>query len=360
MIITRIEAQQFRCIETVDWTPSAGINVISGDNAQGKTSLLEAVLYAATSKSHRTNNDAELAHHGQPGFSVAVEARRTDREVSLSAVWHKGQKRFKVNGVPQTRLSEILGRVHVVFFSPEDVELIKGGAAARRLFMDMELSQLEPAYLAALQRYRQALRQRNELLRAPVPDAAQIEPWDEQLIRTGTLLMARRAEYVNELSAAAATAYATIAQAEPLALAYAPDAGAPEQLGDVMRAALASDLRRRVTSRGPHRDDIEVAIGGHAARSHASQGQQKSAALAIKLAEVALVHGRMGEYPVLMLDEVLAELDVNRARQLFHAVPHAVQCLVTTASPRAEMEVFGREAARWQMRGGRLDAAADA
>lgn len=356
MNLTHLHCRDFRCLESVVFHPVPGVNVIQGDNAQGKTSLLEAILYAATSKSHRTNTETELIRHGCEGFQVQLAAQRSDREVSLSAVWWKGQKRFKVNDIPQTRLSEILGRVHVVFFSPEDVELIKGGAAARRLFMDMELSQMDPGYLASLQRYRQALRQRNELLRAHEPDAALIAPWDAQLVQHGAILMARRADYVRELSAAAATAYTTIAQAEPLALRYAPDAGAPEALEGVMRNALASDLRRRVTSRGPHRDDIEVSIAGHPARSHASQGQQKSAALAIKLAETALVHARTGEYPVLMLDEVLAELDEHRARQLFQAVPSAVQCLVTTASPLVDTVAHGRAAAHWRMRGGRLEA----
>lgn len=356
MIITRVQCRNFRCLETVDFVPAPGLNVIRGDNAQGKTSLLEAVLYAATSKSHRTNVEQELARHGGEGFQVQIDAIRADREVALSAAWWKGQKRFKVNGVPQTRLSEILGRVHVVFFSPEDVELVKGGAAARRLFVDMELSQMDTGYLAALQRYRQALRQRNELLRAPSPDPALMEPWDAQLVQHGALLMARRVEYVHELAAAAARAHELIAPGETLALTYAPDAGAPEDLARVMKSALASDLRRRVTSRGPHRDDIEIAIGAHAARSHASQGQQKTAALAIKLAEVALVHARTGEHPVLMLDEVLAELDEHRARQLFRAVPEAVQCLVTTASPAVDAAAFGRDAAYWRMQGGRLEA----
>ncbi len=355
MFITRVHAKDFRCLQEVDFLPTPGLNVIQGDNAQGKTSLLEAVLYAATSKSHRTSTESDLARHGEPGFRIQVDAQRSDRNVALSAVWWKGQKRFTINAVPQTRLSEILGRVHVVFFSPEDVELVKGGAAARRLFMDMELSQMDATYLAALQRYRQALRQRNELLRAPTPDVSLMEPWDEQLARCGSLLMERRAAYVRDLSVATATAYETIARAEPLALTYAPDAGEAADLAAVLKAAVQSDIRRRVTTRGPHRDDIEIAIAGHAARSHASQGQQKSAALAIKLAEVALVHTRTGEHPVLMLDEVLAELDEHRACQLFQAVPSAVQCLVTTASASVDPAVFGREAANWRMQGGRLE-----
>lgn len=356
MILTRLHARDFRCLREVDFLPAPGLNVIQGNNAQGKTSLLEAALYAATSKSHRTHNDAELAAHGEPGFRVRLDARRSDRDVTLEAAWWKGQKRFTVNGVAQSRLSEILGRVHVVFFAPEDVELVKGSAAGRRLFMDMELSQMDPAYLAALQRYRQALRQRNELLRAPAPDTTLMEPWDEQLARCGAILMERRAAYVAELSTAAAAAYATIAQAEPMSLAYLPDAGTPEELADVLRAALTSDLRRRVTTRGPHRDDLEIAIAGHAARTHASQGQQKSAALAMKLAEVTLVHARTGEFPVLMLDEVLAELDARRARQLFEAVPGEVQCIVTSAAARVDPGVFGRAAAHWRMEGGRLEA----
>lgn len=306
------------------------MNVILGANAQGKTSLLEAILFTATSKSHRTGNEEELAAHGGDWFRLSAKAARVDREVSVDAFWHRGVKRFKVNGVAQTRISDILGKLAVVLFSPEDLALVKGSAALRRRFLDMELSQVSPVYLAALQRYRQALRQRNELLKGIAPDGELLDAWDAQLAEQGAVLMRERDAFVRGLGDAAAGAYDRIAGGESLSLVYQPDL--PDESG--IAAALAksrpTDIRRQFTQRGPHRDDVEILVAGRPARTFASQGQQKSAALAVKLAELDWVRERMGEYPVFMLDEVLSELDASRARRLVEAVNPAVQWLLTT------------------------------
>jgi len=353
MHLTRVTCEHFRCLDAVDFAPAPGVNVIRGLNAQGKTSLLEAILYGATSKSHRTNTESELLQHGAESFHIALEARRADRDVAIQAHWWRGAKRFKVNGIAQNRLSDILGRIHVVFFSPEDVELVKGGAGGRRRFLDMEISQVEPAYLAALQQYRQVLRQRNELLKRSKVDEALLDVWDTQMAAQGAVVIRAREAYVAELAAYTAEAYAAVARAESLALAYEPDVADPDSLYDALVRTRQNDLRRGQTQRGPHRDDLAFRIGDRPARAYGSQGQQKSASLALKLAEVELVHARTGEYPVLMLDEVLAELDNRRATQLFAVLGKSVQSLVTTTELERREGVFAADAV-FRLEGGRL------
>ena len=185
MHLTRFQCRGFRGLQDTDFVPCPGLNVLSGANAQGKTSVLEAILYGATTRSHRASSDEELVHYGGNEFHVRIEALAAGHPVLIEANWWCEAKRFRVDGVPQTRLSDILGRVCVVFFAPEDIGLVKGAASVRRLFLDMELSQVQPPYLRALQRYRQALRQRNELLRRQCTDGALLEPWELQLAEHG-------------------------------------------------------------------------------------------------------------------------------------------------------------------------------
>lgn len=356
MILQELICDGFRCLGYVRLRPEPGVNVLFGDNAQGKTSVLESVLFLATSKSHRTAQERELAQHGRDGFRLSAHVMRRDREVRIEANWWKGIKRFKVNGVAQTRISDILGKFNVVFFSPEDVALISGAATHRRRFLDMGLSQLQPDYLRALQDYRQLLRQRNELLRHPKPDADMLDVWDEQLAKSGAVLIRERRAFVDEIGAFARAAYRGIASDEELQVLYRPDVKHASTLREVFGAARASDLRHGQTGRGPHRDDLEFEIGGRAARQYASQGQQRTAALAVKLAELELAHARTGEYPVLLLDDVLSELDPGRAQRLFQAIPSGVQCLITTTGLMHREAVSGVDGAHFRVCGGAVEA----
>ncbi len=355
MRLTHLHCRAFRCLDEIDLAPAPGLNVIRGNNAQGKTSILEAIYYAATARSHRTNADPELVEYGKEAFHVTMRAQRRDREATIEASWWKGAKRFKLNGVAQLRLSDILGKINVVLFTPEDLELIKGGAAERRRYLDVELSQLSPAYLAALQSYRHALRQRNELLRKGNPDDAQMDVWDKQLAAHGELVIAERAAGISELSGYARDSYENIARHEPMSLAYDPNVVPGERFDEVLRKARQTDIRRGMTTHGPHRDDIKILVGGHPARSHASQGQQKSAALAMKLAGLELIHRRTGEYPILMLDEVLSELDDDRAARLFTGIDESVQCIVTTTELDGRRQPFTRDATEFRISQGRIE-----
>ncbi|MCC6491240.1 MAG: DNA replication/repair protein RecF, partial [Candidatus Hydrogenedentes bacterium] len=352
MLLIELTCENFRGLSTMSVAPGPGVNLIRGDNAQGKTSILEALLYLATSKSHRTNLESELARRGESGFRIAALVRRQDRDVNVEAVWWQGSKRIRVNGVNQARVSEILGKIIVVFFSPEDVALVRGSAAQRRTFLDMELSQISPRYLHALQQYRQAVKQRNELLRQQQPDDALLDAWDAQLATHGATLMEERRQFVEQLAPGAAQAYEAIAEKEPMVLGYKPDVRMDASLSEILAASRKTDIRQGMTTRGPHRDDLSFDVDEKAARPFASQGQQKTAALALKLAELDLVRARTGEYPILMLDDVFSELDAGRSRRLLTAIPPEAQCLMTTTDLTAREDLFGASCARFHIQAG--------
>ncbi len=355
MHLTRFGATGFRALSEICFEPSPGINVIRGDNAQGKTSILEAILFAATARSHRTNVEAELVTQGENWFQLRANAARKDRDVAIEANWWKGVKRFKINGVFQPRISDILGKLNVVLFSPEDLILVKGSGANRRRFLDMELSQISATYLSALQQYRLALRQRNELLRGHNPDPDLLDPWDAQLVRHGEILMRERRVFIDDLAKRASLAYGRIARGEKFSVAYAPDIPTEGDCEAIVKKTRGSDIKRGTTTRGPHRDDILFEIEGQPARSFGSQGQQRTASLALRLAELDLVKDRTGEYPVLMLDEVLSELDEHRSRLLFDSLDSEVQCLITTTTLVRHTELIRREDAVYQIRRGVLE-----
>ena len=330
MRVRNLHCKNFRGLADTAFEPAPGINVLRGKNAQGKTSVLEAIVYAATAKSPRTNNEAEIVRHGEEDFHIRLEAAREERQLVLEAHWWRGAKRVKVNGVAQTRLSDVLGRLHVVLFTPEDLDLVKGGAGGRRRFLDMTLAPLYPSYLSALQQYRQVLRQRNEVLRAARLDVDLVAVWDSQLVQYGLEVMRHRRLFVEEMAESVRRAYQRIAGDEAVALEYEPDIRKDDEYLATLEKMRQSDFKRKVTSRGPHRDDLELLVQDHPARSHGSQGQQKSLTIALKLAGMEIIRNHAGSWPVLLLDEVLSELDEDRARRMVDAVPDDAQCIMTT------------------------------
>ncbi len=330
MHLIHLTCERFRGLAPIEFEPARGMNVIQGRNAQGKTSLLESILYLATSKSHRTNSESELVQHDEEGFRVTGRFQRSERNVALETNWWKGQKRFKVNGVAQPRMSDLLGHVNVVFFAPEDTALVRGAASARRRFLDMELSQLYPVYLRALQEYRLLLKQRNELLRQRSPDPVMLDTWDVQLAKHGETIIRERKRFVDRIAVLTSDAYSKLAEDESMTLRYKPNIKPGAPYIDVLGASREKDLRHQVTERGPHRDDLEFSIESKSARSLASQGQQRTAALAVKLAEFEFVREHTGEYPLLMLDDALSELDAARSARLFTLLPNDAQCFLTT------------------------------
>ena len=314
------------------------LNVFLGQNAQGKTNLLEAVAILALSSSPRARRESDLI--GPLAREATVEAvaerggRRVELALRVSSEGERTQKTIRVDGTPR-RAVDLPGEMQVSLFWPEDLALVKGGPEHRRRFLNEILVQVARGYGRSLARYRRVLDQRNHLLRqvsAGQQPRSALEVWDAELAELGAGLAAERAAAVAELAPLAAANHRAVAGGEELAVAYE---GPPSDLAAALRRAQDEDLRRGATSVGPHRDDLRVEIGGADARSFASQGQQRTAVVSLKMAEADLIERRCGERPILLLDDVLSELDPARREELLGRVGASGQVIVTSveASP---------------------------
>jgi DNA replication and repair protein RecF len=343
--VTLVELTDFRCYESVRLELPAGITVVRGDNGQGKTSLLEAVAWGALGRSFRGVVDAALVRDGseQAIVRLAIEdatgrARRVEAE--LRAV---GRNRVLLDGHPLTRTRDLLGALRVTVFAPDDLDLVKGGPANRRTYLDDLLVDVGPRYAAARSDYDRVLRHRNALLKGGVRDAdarATLEVFDEQLVSAGAELVRGRLRLGDRLAPAVTTAYRDLAgddasidahYAAEWAEGAAPD---PDAVPEALRAGLAAlrkrEIDRGVTLVGPHRDDWQLRVNHLDSRTHASQGEQRTLSLALRLAGHRVVAEVTGEDPVLLLDDVFSELDDHRANALVDRLP-ATQTLLTTA-----------------------------
>ena len=359
MIISHVQLSNYRSYEACVLAPCEGVNVLLGDNGQGKTNVLEALYLCCTGRSHRTRQDRELIRWGAEYADVKVESQRRDGshqvEIILPAM---GRRKLKIAGQEASKSGELLGHVTGVLFSPEDLRTVKDGPAERRRFVDMALSQVKPAYYYALQRYARALKQRGEVLKmASVQPGllATLDSWDEQLAAAGAELMRRRREYIARLSAVAGETHREISDGrEQLEIRYAPSVTMGEDaraILDNLFAAREQDLRRMTTSVGPHRDDVLLLIGGRDVRAFGSQGQQRTAALAMRLSELDVMREAMGEWPMLMLDDVMSELDPSRRRQLVSHLK-GIQTFITCTDPD---DLAGAEVGKaWRVSEGEL------
>ncbi|OQB25451.1 MAG: DNA replication and repair protein RecF [Firmicutes bacterium ADurb.Bin182] len=338
MRIKAIKLINYRNYSHLEFNPCEGLNALVGENAQGKTNLLEAVFLCAFGRSHRMSRDIELIKNDQNmsyiGLSVTGYTGSRQIEVKLS----RGEgKKILLDSCPIGRSGELLGVLNAVMFSPEDLSLVKDGPAMRRRFMDMELSQLNPSYYYRLQQYNHALKQRNALLKdnfAPSSPGL-LAMWDEQLANLGESVINARKAFIEELSGIAGELHRMISDGrETLGIAYEPDirASCGISLHDAIIEALSSsaleDIRRGFTTAGPHRDDISISVNESDARIFGSQGQQRTAALSLKLSEIEIMKRHKSEPPVLLLDDVLSELDEIRQRMLVKSI-EGVQVLLT-------------------------------
>ena len=324
MIITRAQLNHFRSYEACEIAPCEGVNVLLGDNGQGKTNVLEALYLCCTGRSHRTRQDREMIRWGADFAREEARALRRDGSHSVEIILPAlGRRRLKIAGQEASKSGELMGHVTGVLFSPEDLRTVKDGPAERRRFVDMALSQIRPAYYYALQRYNRALKQRGEVLRAAAASPSMLstlDAWDEQLAAAGAELAAHRRSYIETLSKAAALTHRDISDGrEALEIRYLPSVSAGDDARSIREALFAAregDARRMVTSVGPHRDDVQILVEGRDVRAYGSQGQQRTAALSMRLSELDVMRETMGEWPMLMLDDVMSELDPGRRRQL--------------------------------------------
>ncbi len=332
MIIKSIELQNFRNYEDLNISFDEGTNIFYGDNAQGKTNILEAVYLSGTTKSHKCSKDKEMIRFGEQEAHIRTVVVKKDKEYQIDMhLKNNRSKGIAINKVPIKKASELFGILNMVFFSPEDLNIIKNGPAERRRFLDSELCQLDKIYLSDLTTYNKILNQRNKLLKDMVyrPDLKDTLPvWDMQLVETGRKIIRRRKQFVDELNEIVHDIHYRISgEKEDLLLQYEPsieDIFFEDELSRVKER----DMRQCMTSVGPHRDDLLFSIGEVDIRKFGSQGQQRTSALSLKLSEIELVKRSIHDTPVLLLDDVLSELDSNRQNYLLNSI-HDTQTLIT-------------------------------
>ena len=325
MKVNRIGFKNFRNLADGELFPCAGVNVIYGENAQGKTNILEAIWLFCGGHSFRTAKDSEVIHWNRDFARLEMHFSGQGRDQSARLQFLPNKKSVSINGVDKTSSSALIEKFCAVVFSPEHLNLIKRGPAERRRFADSAICREKLQNAVVLSKYNRMLNQRNTLLkdimRKPrLEDTLDI--WDEQLTRYGALLIRKRLEYIEQLSQKAAAFHDGISKGrEKLQIKYlSTEDIQPDDSLDVIREKFAAkcaqnrknDIHLGVTLAGPHRDDIELLINGKSAKAFASQGQQRSAVLSLKLAEAAVLRERMGEEPVILLDDVLSELDNSR------------------------------------------------
>lgn len=325
MYVKRLMLKNFRCYEDLDVELSPHINIVYGKNAQGKTNLLEAVYYCATGRSHRTSYDKECIRYDQDEAMIKIWYEKYKEDQIEIHLRKNGRKSVAINGYPARKIGELFGCFHVVAFSPEDLSLIKSGPARRRKFMDMEICQVDPVYLHDLQQYCKVLRQRNQLLKELIKNPAKKETifaWDAQLTHYGVKVMQRRAAFVKDLQGYTSQIHGSITHGEEnLKISYENRAAIDEN--DFQRQLekdLPRDIRYGTTSAGPHHDDLALFVDGTDVRVYGSQGQQRTAALSLKLAELEMMKEEIGHSPVLLLDDVMSELDRERQMHLAHYI----------------------------------------
>lgn len=337
MQIQKLRLYEYRNYEQAELIPAPGVTVLYGANAQGKTNIIEAIYLCCVGRSHRTKRDGELIRWGAKSAQVSIEVMRREGAQDVSVRIDSGDKRKKhirINGTPVQRIGELMGHVNAVLFSPEDLRIVKEGPEGRRRFLDMEISQLQPAYFYALQRYFRALNQRNGLLRqlslAPSHHLQDtLLEWDALLVEAGAQVIERRLAYLQRLEETAREIHASLSGGrETLQLTYQGRSHDRDSLQALIEKNRQDDLRRATTSAGPHRDDYLIRLNGRDAKAYASQGQQRTIALSLKLAEIQVMHEELGEWPVLLLDDVMSELDVSRRQMLLTRIEN-IQTLIT-------------------------------
>jgi len=344
VILTSLTLANVRNYASLDFAPEPGLNVLVGPNAQGKSNLLEAIALLGTGKSFRTSRESEIVRAGLPSATMSGNARVAAGDVRLACTLNLGttglRKIYAVNG-RGVRYASYLGKMRVVTFVPAHLALVSGPPSARRSLVNAALAQESPAYYGALAAYGKVVAQKNALLRGSIaPDEALLETYDAQLVTLGTRIVLARRAFVAALDERAkATHRSWVGERDgELEIAYVPDVPVDVPTSDGVAAAFVmrlaqrrvAEVARRTSLVGPHRDDVAFNLGGVALAAFGSQGQQRTAVLALKVAEYGVLEARSGEAPLLLLDDVLSELDPDRQRAFLRGVGSFEQAFVTT------------------------------
>ncbi len=334
MKVKAIELKNYRNYESLDFRPDKNINIIYGNNAQGKTNILESLYLAATSKSHRINKDSELIENGkdEAHIKVVIEKNSLEYRIDMHLKKH-GKKGIAINAIPIKKAVDLYGIINVVMFSPEDIIMLKGGPEAKRRYIDMEISQISKLYLENLINYNKVLGQRNALLKkihfeGKSQDLEMLDVWDLQMIKYGSLVIEERIKFINHLSQLVGQIHSNISDGkEKLEIIYEPST----QIDDFdksLKAKRDNDIRLKYSSLGPHRDDLRFLINDKDTKFYGSQGQIRTVALSLKLAEIKIIRDIIHDDPILLLDDVMSELDEIRQDKLLNTIGD-IQTLIT-------------------------------
>src|SRR5690625_521234 len=346
MYLENIALRNFRNYEAQELSFSPSINVLIGENAQGKTNLIESIYFLAMSRSHRTARDRELIRWDSDFAKVNGKLKKKSHSVPMEIILSKRGKIAKLNHLEQKKLSNYIGQLNVILFAPEDLSLVKGSPSVRRKFIDMERGQMNKIYLYHLAQYQQILKQRNQFLKQAKYDTKYdqiyLDVLTEQLAADGAEVLFYRFRFIEKLNEWAQKVQTDISNGkETLKIRYKTTSEITEeltveeifeQLKEIYKKSQKQEIEQGTTTTGPHRDDLIFYVNDKNVQTYGSQGQQRTTALSLKLAEIELMNEITGEYPILLLDDVLSELDDNRQTHLLNSIQDKVQTFITTTS----------------------------
>lgn len=346
MNIEKISLRSYRNYDALDLKFSPKLNVFLGENAQGKTNLLESIYVLSFARSHRSNNEKEMIGWDQEFARIEGKINKKNGSLDLTMILSNKGKKTKINGLEQTKLSHYIGNLNVILFAPEDLSLVKGAPQNRRKFLDMEIGQINANYLYNLSKYQNVLKQRNQYLKKMAfsgnKDLVYLDVLSEQLAEAGSLVLYHRLQFIEKLEDWANTIHQQITlHKETLKITYKSQLEISTEMSEKelfellikeFKATTEKDLKHLTTSIGPHRDDLLFFVNDKNVQTYGSQGQQRTTALSLKLAEIELINDEIGEYPILLLDDVLSELDDDRQIHLMEYIENKLQTFLTTTS----------------------------
>lgn len=366
MYIEALSLKNYRNYEELFIQFENKVNVILGENAQGKTNVMESIYVLAMAKSHRTSNDKELIRWDEEYAKIEGRVQKQYSSLPLQLVISKKGKKARLNHIEQQKLSQYVGNMNVVMFAPEDLNLVKGSPQVRRRFIDMEIGQISPIYLHDMSQYQKILQQRNHYLKMlqikKQTDQTMLEILTEQFIQVAVKIIAKRFEFLHLLAKWAGPIHKGISRGlETLEINYKPSVEVLEEqelskmvtcFEEKFGKVKTKEIERGTTLFGPHRDDLLFFVNGRDVQTFGSQGQQRTTALSVKLAEIELIQAEIGEYPILLLDDVLSELDDYRQSHLLNTIQGKVQTFVTTTSVDGIDHQTLKEASTFQVSSG--------
>ena len=335
MRINEIELKDFRNYREIKVSFNERVNIFIGENAQGKTNLLEGIYFNALARSFKSGRDRDVIRFGEEFCRIKTSVNYEDDDHLIEIVINReGKKAIKRDGAVIRKSSELLNNVNIVIFSPEDLKIVKDDPSVRRTFIDREMCQIRPGYIVELNRYKRALKQRNRYLKEEIINDELLDVWDEEMIMSAGRLIRMRREFIEKINDISGEIHSIISGGkEELELEYETDVDFPgeeeKKFREILIREREKDKRYRITGKGPHRDDLKISTDGRDLRKYGSQGQQRTAALSLKLSEIRIVEEETGEKPVLLLDDVLSELDNDRQKYLINSLGES-QIFITT------------------------------